>query len=254
MAITVGDATITIGLMKIPSDQAGAVEATVYLSSDKFLPNPLITLNVPEVYREIYLQLNISEEDYEIRWCFAVQISGPSVGAWTYQFHVKLAPRGSAILFTGPRGPAGPIGPTGAQGPVGAQGVAGPVGPQGPAGGTQTIVTFTDGGVSGNEIVYLATVTPSPTVLPASALNSTFQPVCGFAVAFGTGTVDVQFQGEITGFTGLVPMADYYLSVTPGQITNAAPTNPGEIRQKVGYAKDTTTLVAMIDRDFVTIT
>ena len=45
-------------------------------------------------------------------------------------------------------------------------------------------------------------------------------------------------------FTNLTPGAAYYLSPTvPGGITSTPPSSPGQIVQKVGFAKDATTLV-----------
>lgn len=64
-------------------------------------------------------------------------------------------------------------------------------------------------------------------------------------------TAEVQFYGEMDGFTGLGPGVTYFLSETPGQITEIAPVTPGSIVQKIGVAKNANTLVIMVDRDFI---
>lgn len=49
-----------------------------------------------------------------------------------------------------------------------------------------------------------------------------------------SGTVaEVYLEGTITGLTGLVP-GRYYLSTTPGEITDTPPSNPGNVVQYVG--------------------
>lgn len=54
--------------------------------------------------------------------------------------------------------------------------------------------------------------------------------------------VTVYFEGRNTNLTGLTPGAMYYLSTTPGEITDTPPSNPGNIVQRVGKATETTSL------------
>lgn len=52
----------------------------------------------------------------------------------------------------------------------------------------------------------------------------------------------VVWGGAASVFSGLTPGADYWLSDTPGAITASAPTATGSIQQRVGTAKNATTL------------
>lgn len=62
----------------------------------------------------------------------------------------------------------------------------------------------------------------------------------------------VQYVGECPLYSTLTPGATYYLSDTaPGAITDVAPTAVGSIVQEVGFARNATTLVISIDRNFV---
>jgi len=80
----------------------------------------------------------------------------------------------------------------------------------------------------------------------------TDRPTIGFVLIKPTPTsAYVLNSGELGGFAGLVPGSSYYLSEAPGQITNVAPTVQGSIVQEVGWARNSTTLVICIERDFV---
>lgn len=90
------------------------------------------------------------------------------------------------------------------------------------------------------------------TIAPAQADVVTDRPTIGFVLLKPTSTsAFVLASGEIAVFTGLTPGATYYLSDTPGQITDTAPSAQGSIVQEVGWARNTTTLVIGIERDFV---
>lgn len=126
---------------------------------------------------------------------------------------------------------------------------------------TWTPAVFTGGG-GVNEGVYATTVgtavrdiaylSSSDTVEPADADDPGKQPVVGFVKDKPTTvTATVQYSGELSGFSGLTPGSTYFMSTTPGQITEVAPSALGSIVQRVGFAKNATTLVVMIDRDFV---
>lgn len=67
----------------------------------------------------------------------------------------------------------------------------------------------------------------------------------GFVLAGATsgGSALVYFEGTISGLSGLVPGASYFLSATtPGAITNTAPTASGQVVQYVGTALSATEL------------
>jgi hypothetical protein len=79
----------------------------------------------------------------------------------------------------------------------------------------------------------------------------TDRPCVGVVIAKPTATTcEVQYGGELAGFVGLIPGDTYYLSTTPGVLTNVPPSTPGEIVQEVGFARNATTLVVLIERDF----
>lgn len=81
----------------------------------------------------------------------------------------------------------------------------------------------------------------TPSVRLADASNGR-QAHC-FAVNAVTAPAsgNVQFEGEIEGLTGLTTGAVYYLS-TAGNIATTEITTAGQILQRVGIARDTTTL------------
>lgn len=107
-------------------------------------------------------------------------------------------------------------------------------------------------GVNLRDVVYLS---GPATVDKALAVNDSTQPVVGIVSGNPSpGLVNVRFAGEIGGFAGLTWGADYYLSTsTPGGISTSYPTSgpPGQIIHKIGFAKDSTTLVITVDRDFI---
>jgi hypothetical protein len=58
----------------------------------------------------------------------------------------------------------------------------------------------------------------------------------------------VQFAGEAGGYSGLVPDTDYYVSaVTAGRLSTVAPATSGQVLQKVGAARNTTTIILTVD-------
>lgn len=87
----------------------------------------------------------------------------------------------------------------------------------------------------------------------AQANSISTVPAIGFVLAKPTTTTaSVQYFGEVAGFSGLSTGSTYYLSDTvAGGITTTAPSTTGFIVQKVGFAKDSTTLVAVVNREFV---
>lgn len=109
-----------------------------------------------------------------------------------------------------------------------------------------------DASISVRDAVYLSA---SGTCAAADADDATKQPLIGIVASKPTATTAVmQYHGEVGGFVGLTPGATYYLSKTPGQITAVAPSDPGDIIQRVGFAKTPNVLVLMVDRDYVVLT
>lgn len=104
-------------------------------------------------------------------------------------------------------------------------------------------------GVVLHDLVYASA---ADTASQADATSAATAPAIGMVIELvGVGGV-TQKDGEVTGFVGLTPTATYYLAAgVPGGITAVAPSTPGQIVQKIGFAKNATTLMLMIDRDFV---
>jgi len=102
------------------------------------------------------------------------------------------------------------------------------------------------------DAVYL---TGADSVDRADSDDASKQPLIGIVLEKPTLTSAViAYYGEVNGFAGLVAGATYYLGVNPGQITNLAPTTAGNIVQRIGFARNATTLVLMADRDWTEIT
>ena len=99
------------------------------------------------------------------------------------------------------------------------------------------------------DVVYIS---GADTVALADADDPAKVPAIGVVVAIIDPTnCRVQLQGEVGGFGGLVPNTDYYLDTAAGGITAAPPIAPGSIVQKIGRARDATTLVVETDLDYL---
>ena len=105
--------------------------------------------------------------------------------------------------------------------------------------------------VSPLKAVYLSAAN---TVDLADADDVSKRPIVGIVASKPTSTTAiVRTSGSLPGFSSLVPGATYFLAKTPGEITNVAPSAVGDVVQRVGYAKNTTTLMVMVDRDFIVL-
>ena len=131
----------------------------------------------------------------------------------------------------------------------------------GGAGSTQK-VAFSDLGVgnvivrdfdcsSGVAVPDAVYINGSDSVDKADANGSGTFPVIGFVIAKVTSVIcTVQFIGESSVFSGLTAGSVLFLSEIAGEITLTAPTTPGSIVQKVGVARDATTLKITADAFF----
>lgn len=109
----------------------------------------------------------------------------------------------------------------------------------------------TNAGIKLWDVVYLS---GSDTINKASSDNPSFEPVVGFVSAINlNNTATVRYNGEISGFSGLQIGQKYYIGSTPGTITVDPPSDSGQTLQKVGFAKNSTTLVIIIDLDFTVL-
>lgn len=95
--------------------------------------------------------------------------------------------------------------------------------------------------IAAGDLVYL---NGSGAILKADA-NAVAKAAVGFCNAgiasAASGTIN--FEGTITGLSGLTPGAAYFLSATvPGGITLTVPTGAADIVQHIGYATSATTL------------
>lgn len=131
----------------------------------------------------------------------------------------------------------------------------GPFLPFGAPGGTSGSVSgiySCPAGVAVTDAVYLS---GAGAVDKADSDDASKQPLIGIVTAKPTATTCVVTNyGEANVFVGLVVGATYYLGTVPGTITTAAPSTPGNIVQRIGFAKSTTTLVVFTDRDWTEIT
>jgi uncharacterized cupin superfamily protein len=102
------------------------------------------------------------------------------------------------------------------------------------------------------DVVYLSA---ADTVDKADANVVAQMPAIGVVLAKPTATsATVVFAGPVTGFAGLTPQLDVYVDkVTPGGLTQTAPSASGDRVQKVGFARNATTIIVMVDRDFTVV-
>jgi len=85
----------------------------------------------------------------------------------------------------------------------------------------------------------------------ASATSLATAPAVGIVVhKMSPTTCILAYKGEISTFSGLVPSSTYYLDVAAGQITPSPLSTTGNILQRIGWARNPTTLVVEIDLDF----
>jgi hypothetical protein len=102
-----------------------------------------------------------------------------------------------------------------------------------------------------NDIVYISA---ADTVDKADASAAATSPAVGFVIQLlGGGQCVVITGGEVAGFLGLVAGSTYFLATSVGAISTSAPTGANQIFQKIGVAKNATTLVAMIEREIVVL-
>ena len=143
------------------------------------------------------------------------------------------------------------------------QGAPGPPGAAGPAGpGTEIVRTYTLGVVAGDAVYQKAD--GSVDKADASGGFTAGMPCMGFVTAIDSpnpGDATIQYAGDVTPSTGpLVAQKVYIVGTTPGSIVADDDTgNPdypdtttgsGHIMQEVGVAKDATTLLAGVNRDY----
>lgn len=87
----------------------------------------------------------------------------------------------------------------------------------------------------------------------ANAVAAVTVPAVGIVVDKPTPTsASVVYSGEASVFSGLVPGGTYYVSWgNPGKITGAVTGVPGQYKQQVGVAKNSTTLIIEIGEAFL---
>ncbi len=122
---------LKVGTVKQVSEEPDTYRATVVLTSDAILPNPVMQFDNPAVYNQIYSTLGVSQE-YMLTQVILTGVSS-SYQVWEYTFAVKLAKRNSKLSSV--QGPPGVPGPRGPQGQRGEQGMPGEKGEKGDPGG-----------------------------------------------------------------------------------------------------------------------
>ena len=107
---------------------------------------------------------------------------------------------------------------------------------------------------SGVLLYDVVRATGASTADKADASDETKVPGIGIVVQKPDATTAVvQYVGEVKGLSSLVPGAVYFLSEIAGQITAIAPTASGAVAQRIGIAKDSTTLMLTIDPTYVVL-
>lgn len=91
----------------------------------------------------------------------------------------------------------------------------------------------------------------SAVLMPALAVQPFEGQVIGIVISKQSSTACVvRILGPVGGFTGLTPGIQYYLSaLTAGAITSTLYSTPGQIVYRVGFAKDSITLLWILDQD-----
>lgn len=126
-------------------------------------------------------------------------------------------------------------------------GSQGPPGPQGPSGGASTGLRYSCPG--GTTVRQLVAIAGANTVALADASDAAARPAFAFVAAVnGSGRCDVQYAGELGGFSGLTPGTYYRISTTPGAVSTSPPAGSGVEDQIVGLALDTTTMLVSVDQ------
>lgn len=112
-------------------------------------------------------------------------------------------------------------------------------------GGASTFTYTCPATVAVRDVVYISAAN---TVDRADATTAATMPVVGIVTAKPTlTTADVMVgTSEVGGFVGLTAGATYYGSLVAGGITLTAPTTVGQVVQKVGQARNTTTLLVQL--------
>jgi len=126
-------------------------------------------------------------------------------------------------------------------------------GGSGSGSGTSNTVNYScSAGEAVGDAVY---VSGADTVTKADAASETTAPAIGIIKTKPTPTTcKVVTDGECAVFVGLIPGDVYYLAKgTPGGITSTPISAPG-VSQKLGEAKNATTLEVNIDSDFTVLT
>lgn len=125
---------ITVGVQKLASESPEVVNASIVLTSDQILQNPIIVLGEPSIYAQIYSQLGIKPDQYSLSTVVLLEVQSQLPGITAYNYFAKYAKKGFKVRsIIGPTGARGPIGAMGATGPAGPDGIQGPQGPTGPA-------------------------------------------------------------------------------------------------------------------------
>lgn len=105
---------------------------------------------------------------------------------------------------------------------------------------TSTLVYTCPSDVAVNQLVYMTTT--ADTVALASSAAASTSPAIGYIISKPTTTTCyITWVGELGGFSGLSIGVQYYLG-TAGGITVTAPTTSGTVVQRVGIARNTTTM------------
>lgn len=106
--------------------------------------------------------------------------------------------------------------------------------------------------VAVGDAVYLSA---SDTVDQANATAEATMPCVGVIISKPTAiTCVVVMVGSIPGYVGLTPVATYFVGLVAGTLVSTVVGYPtGSVVQRIGYARNSTTLIVNIDRDYTVI-
>jgi hypothetical protein len=120
------------------------------------------------------------------------------------------------------------------------------------AGNSNAIVSTAYNCLSSVALYDIVYCNGADSIAVANATSLSTAPAIGFVNSKPTTTTAIlTYFGELGGFSGLTSGVQYFLNTVDGQITTTAPSTTGNILQRVGIARNSTTLLVQIDSNFI---
>lgn len=114
--------------------------------------------------------------------------------------------------------------------------------------GEKDLLLDRDPAVAVNDVVYL----DAPNhVNRANAGSPATAPAIGFVtLLIGATQCRIRTEKFLSGFLGLTAGIEVFLGLTPGSVTQTAPSGIGEVVQNLGLAVNPTTIIIDVESDF----